>query len=160
MKSSTQQRPIDRMVSQFDQAQATSRYPVLTYVATVLIMFGLLAFVWAIPFPHIPFLGKYNGFVNWASFLIAGFVYYALKLSPVVSYVVLFFFFASSYLIIQLEYWQKAGGPALWLIGSGVLIIGIIFFILSTKNKDQLRLLLVSPFAAAAKLLASLKVKY
>lgn len=160
MKSSTQQRPIDRMVSQFDQAQATSRYPVLTYVATVLIMFGLLAFVWAIPFPHIPFLGKYNGFVNWASFLIAGFVYYALKLSPMVSYVVLFFFFASSYLIIQLEYWQKAGGPALWIIGGVVLTLGISTFLIFNKNKDLLRLLFVSPIVTAAKLLSSVKVKY
>ncbi len=160
MKPSTQQRPIDRMVGQFDQAQAASRYPALTYVATLLIMFGLLAVVWAIPFPHIPFLGKYNGFVNWASFLIAGLVYYTLKLSPVVSYVVLFFFFASSYVIIQLEYWQKAGGPALWMVGAIGVIIGLLVFLVSSQNKDRVRLLLVSPFAAAARLLSSLKVKY
>jgi uncharacterized membrane protein YGL010W len=73
-----------------------------------------MGLVWAIPFPHIKFLGKYNSFINWASFLIAFAVYYYYRLSAVLSYLMLLILFGFSYLIIDLVSWQKTGGPLLW----------------------------------------------
>jgi uncharacterized membrane protein YGL010W len=93
------------------------------WICIPLIVFGLLGVVWAIPFPHLDFLGKYNGFLNWASFLIAFTLYYYFTLSPVLSFMMLWVVGLMSYGIVQLEYWEATGGPALWL-SSLVIFIG------------------------------------
>jgi uncharacterized membrane protein YGL010W len=80
-----------------------------------LIVFSLLGIAWSIPFPYLSFLGRYNGFVNWASFLIAFSIFYYYKLSPVMSYLMLISVFIMSFFIVVLEKWALSGGPALWL---------------------------------------------
>jgi hypothetical protein len=137
--------PVERQFEQYNQAAEHTAYPVLLYAAILFFMFGVLAVVWAIPFPHIGFLGKYNGYINWASFLIAGVIYYYLQMSPVVSYVLLLLTFAFSYCIIQLEQWQQAGGWPLWLVGAVMLTIGLVSQLLLLRRSSGVKLLLTGP---------------
>lgn len=116
-------RTIDRLFAQYAAYHQHPTNKLLQKIFVPLFFFGLFALVWAIPFPHLNFLGRYNGFVNWASFLIAFSIYYYYKLSPVLSYFILFTFFGFSYGIIQLERWQHVGGGRLWEVGL-VLFIG------------------------------------
>ena len=118
----------------------------------MLIVFSLLGLAWAIPFPYLKFLGVYNGFFNWASFLIAVAVFYYYKILPGLSYAVFFELFVFSYGIMQLDAWHKAGGPALWLISLVIFIpaFALQFANLKIKNTkpsvaDGLKFMIISP---------------
>jgi uncharacterized membrane protein YGL010W len=76
-----------------------------------LLLFGLFGLAWVIPFPYIKFLGRYNGDFNWSSFMLAFLVYYYIRLSPALGYVVLFVLLLYFYIITQMLQWQKSGGP-------------------------------------------------
>jgi uncharacterized membrane protein YGL010W len=99
----TPQRPLDLAIEQYASFHQKPANRVINYICIPLIVFSVLGFVWSIPFPHLAFLGKYNGFINWASFIIAFGIYYYLKLSPMLSYLMLFTFFGFTYIIIQFE---------------------------------------------------------
>jgi uncharacterized membrane protein YGL010W len=109
-------RPVDTYFAQYAQSHRNPINKLIHWVCVPLIVFSILGLVWAVPFPYIKFLGRYNGYFNWASFLVAFSIYYYYKLSPVLSYLVLLVLFGFSYLIIDLVAWQAAGGPALWLV--------------------------------------------
>ncbi|RZM10618.1 MAG: DUF962 domain-containing protein, partial [Pedobacter sp.] len=117
-----------------------------------LIVFSLLALVWAIPFPQLAFLGKYNGFVNWASFLIAFAIYYYYKLSPVMSYFMLLAVFIMSFFIVMLEKWEQSGGPAMWVSALVIFVLSWAgqFFGHKVEGKkpsflDDVKFLLIGP---------------
>jgi hypothetical protein len=163
MNPKTEQRPVERDYEQYDQVYQRTPNSFILYIAIPLMLFGLLCFVWALPFPHLAFLGRYNGYVNWASFLIAGLIYHYLKLSPIVSYLILFMFFGFSYGIIQLEQWQKAGGPSLWLTGIVILLAGIVGQIVLLKVANANRVLHLVPKSATwlcVSILKKAKLKY
>lgn len=109
-------REVDVLFDKYAESHQNHSNEVIHWICVPLIVFSLLGLVWAIPFPHLEFLGKYNGFINWASFLIAFSIYYYYRLSPVMSYLMLLLIFAMSYLIVQLERVEAAGGPSLWLV--------------------------------------------
>ncbi|PJJ80147.1 Mpo1 family 2-hydroxy fatty acid dioxygenase [Mucilaginibacter auburnensis] len=98
-----EKRPVDVVLDEYNSFHTNPTNRLISYLSIPLVSFGILAFIWSIPFPHFDFLGKYNGFINWASFLIAGMIYYYLRLSPLMSYAVLFVLAAFSYLIVSLE---------------------------------------------------------
>ncbi|GAA4903314.1 Mpo1-like protein [Mucilaginibacter defluvii] len=128
-KSSSNAQTQRKVQQLFVAYEAAHRHPVnkvVSYIATPLLFFGLFALVWAIPFPHIDFLGQYNGFVNWASFVLAVSVFCYYRLSPVLSYFILFTYFAFSFFIIKLEHWEQAGGPAFHIVPLIITIAGII----------------------------------
>jgi uncharacterized membrane protein YGL010W len=89
---------------------------VMHYICVPLLMFSIFGLLWAIPFPYFKFLGTYNGYFNWASFAIAIAVYYYLRISPLISYTMLFVLLGFSYLIMTLLSWQTTGGPAMWVV--------------------------------------------
>lgn len=107
------QRPIDVLIEEYAGFHHKPVNRVINYICIPLIAFSILGFVWAIPFPHLGFLGSYNGFINWASFLIAFSIYYYMKRSPILSYIMLLVLFGFTYIILQLESWKKTGGPVL-----------------------------------------------
>jgi uncharacterized membrane protein YGL010W len=109
-------RDIDVLLDQYGESHQNSVNKMIHWICVPLILFSLLGLLWAVPFPHLNFLGKYNGFLNWASFLIAFSGYYYYRLSPVLSYMMILIVFAMSLLVVQLEKWEIAGGPALWLV--------------------------------------------
>jgi len=161
MPPKIEERPVDIYFNEADLIYKASYFAAV--ISVLLMLFGLITFVWAIPFPHLAFLGKYNGYLNWASFLIAATIYYLLKLSPMVSYIMLFMLFGFSYGIIQLEHLQKSGGPALWIVGFGVLIIGLVIQMLSFKQKDvdkRAHQMLISPVWLIVFLLKKIGIRY
>lgn len=107
---------VDVLFDRYAESHQNHSNELIHWVCVPLIVFSLLGLTWAIPFPHLEFLGRYNGYLNWASFLIAFSVYYYYKLSPVMSYLMLLLIFAMSMGIVQLEKWELAGGPALWMV--------------------------------------------
>ncbi|WP_207422386.1 hypothetical protein [Desertivirga brevis] len=140
-------RPIDKVISEYP-ANSSNANPILQYFAIPLVLFGLLGLIWSIPFPQLGFLGKFNGFVNWASFVIAFSIYYYYRLSPVISYGVLLLVFAFSAGIVGLEKVQNNGGPAMGSVCLVVFMFGIAMqYFASGKEGSALspRNILVSP---------------
>ncbi len=147
-----------------------SKYPSargVDWICIPLMIFGLIGLITAIPFPQLSFLGKYNMFINWFSFVLAAAIYYYLKLSPMLSYLMLFFFGFCYMFIVQLEYIERDGGPALWqvslVIFGGALLVRLIANQLTGKPfsiSDELRSILVAPIWLWHIVLKSLKMKY
>jgi hypothetical protein len=163
MKQDAEQRPVDGYYEEYDAVYQRMSLRPVAYLSVILMMFGLMAVVWAIPFPPIAFLGKYKGYINWASFLIAAGIYYYLRLSPLVSYLLLFVLLAFSYIIIALEQWQKQGGAPLLAAGAIALFVGLLGQLLVLNQAGAAktwRLLALSPGWAAVSLFKSVKLKY
>ncbi|RYY35589.1 MAG: DUF962 domain-containing protein [Sphingobacteriaceae bacterium] len=160
-------RPVDELFSGYAVDNSTPANKTLQWFFVPLFAFGFFAFVWSLPFPHIPFLGKYNGFINWASFLLAVAIYAYYKLSPVLSYFILFTLFGFSYLIIQLEYMQKAGGSALWQVSLIILVVGFLGYFTATLAESRqigifkkLKNLLIAPLYLWHLIWRKVSVKY
>jgi uncharacterized membrane protein YGL010W len=117
----------------FDKYAAAHQNPVnkiIQIIAVPLFMFSVFILAWCIKFPYIKFLGQYNQDFNWASFLLAFSIYYYMRLSPVLSYFLLFILLGFFYIITEMVQWQNAGGPYLATIGLGIYCItGIALFI-------------------------------
>ena len=157
-------RPVDRRLDAF---QVTYKDFALKEVSVVLCTLGILGLIWTIPFPAFEFLGKFNGFFNWASILIAFVIYFYYRLAPVLSYLVIFIIGIYSYCIVQLEYWAAGGGPAFWLSTLLVFLLGgILYFSWSLKTKqgtrfaDFLNFMLIGPLYLASRMIRLLKLPY
>ncbi|HEY8928068.1 MAG TPA: hypothetical protein VIM55_02695 [Mucilaginibacter sp.] len=138
--------------SKYSENYQTALQKIIHWAAVLLIIFGLLGLAWSIPFPYLKFLGIYNGFFNWASFLIAAAVYYYYKKFPGLSFGVFFILFALSYGVMVIDSAHKTGGPALWLVSLAAFIIGAALQFSSLKIKGQkpsfnewLKFILISP---------------
>jgi hypothetical protein len=152
VKAAITSSPADALFDKYTESYQTPSQKLIHWVCMVLVVFSLLGIVWSIPFPYLKFLGQYNGFFSWASFLIAAGVYYYYKVLPGISYLTFILFFALSYGIMQLDNWHKAGGPALWLISSIIFLTAasVQFANLRLKNKkpslmDGLQFMIISP---------------
>jgi uncharacterized membrane protein YGL010W len=112
------QRPVDRYLAQYTADHQDPVNRVVQGICIPVMLFAVLGLIWMIPFPEIGFLKRhgYDTFLNWASFAIAALVYYYLRLSATLSYAVLLSIGVSSFFIVRLEYWEAAGGPAVWLV--------------------------------------------
>jgi uncharacterized membrane protein YGL010W len=143
-------RQIDKLFEQYAEYHPNVNN-VIQWICVPLIVFSLLGLAWAIPFPHLDFLGRYNGYLNWASFLIAFSVYFYYKLSPVMSYLMLILIFVVSMGVVQLEQWQLAGGPALGLVCGLIFVLSwLVQFIARGKSGKagaltELKFLFVGP---------------
>lgn len=123
MKKAEPKRQIDVLFDKYAESHQNPTNELIHWICVPLIVFSLLGLVWSIPFPHLSFLGRYNGFVNWGSFLIAFSVFYYYKLSPVMSYLMLILTFAMSFIIVLLEKWQLNGGPAVWQVCAIIFVL-------------------------------------
>jgi uncharacterized membrane protein YGL010W len=137
------------------------------WVCVPLIVFSLLGLVWSIPFPYLKFLGQYNGYFNWASFLIAFSIFYYYKLSPILSYIMLLIVFGFSYLIIELDLWQKAGGPAVWQVSLAIFVLSWIGQFIGHKIEgkkpsflDDIKFLLIGPIWLVHFILKRFNIRY
>ncbi|RKR82217.1 putative membrane protein YGL010W [Mucilaginibacter gracilis] len=160
-------RQVDVYFNKYADSHQNHSNELIHWVCVPLIVFSLLGLVWSIPFPHIGFLGRYNGFVNWASFLIAFSIYYYYRLSPVLSYCMLLLIFIFSYFIIGLENWQHAGGPMLWQSCLVVFALSWVGQFIGHKIEgkkpsffDDIKFLLIGPIWLLHFVLLKLKIKY
>jgi len=129
--------PIGSIISRFSESHTTSVNKLIHYITIPLVSFSVLAIVWAIPFPHLDFLGKFNGFVNWASFLIAGTVYYYYRMSPFLTYGILLLVFAFSAIIVSLEKLHLQGGPELHIIPMAILLPALLAQVAGHRSERQ-----------------------
>jgi len=163
MKPTAEERPVDTYFEEYNIVYQRMPLKPVAYVSVILLLFGLMAVVWAMPFPQLAFLGKYKGYINWASFLIAAGIYYYLRLSPLVSYLLLLLLLAFSYIIIALEQWQKQGGAPLLAVGAVALLVGLLGQLLVLNQAGAAktwRLVGLAPGWAAVSLFRLVKLKY
>ncbi|PAW93644.1 hypothetical protein CKK33_09110 [Mucilaginibacter sp. MD40] len=160
-------RPVEVFFARLDASHQNPTNRVLHYICVPLMVLGILGMAWAVPFPEIGFLKAYKGYFNWASFVIAIAIYYYLKLSPLLSYFMLFLMFGFSYLIMQFETWEKAGGPQLSAVSVGILLLALLGQYIGGKIEgkeqsfnDDTKLAHVTPLWVMFRLTRKLKLRY
>ena len=116
MKTIVEKRPVDVLFDKYAESHQNQTNELIHWICVPLIVFSLLGFVWQIPFPHLDFLGKYNGFINWPSFLIAFSMYYYFTLSPVLFFLMIWIICLMSYGIVQIELLIGLGSGTSYLI--------------------------------------------
>ncbi|WP_448702934.1 DUF962 domain-containing protein [Mucilaginibacter sp. AW1-3] len=165
--TATAKRPVDVYFDKYAESHQNETNELIHWICVPIIVFSLLGLVWAIPFPHLNFMGQYNGYFNWASFLIAFAIYYYYKLSPVLSYFMLLVVFAFTYMIIVLEQWHKTGGPALWLSCLVLFVLAWVGQLIGHKIEgkkpsffDDIKFLLIGPIWLLHFILIRLKIRY
>jgi len=154
----------------FDKFAVAHQNPVnkLIYIIFIpLLVLSLFGIAWVIPFPYIKFLGQYNQDFNWSSFLLAAMVYYYLRLSPVLAYVMLFILLVYFYMITSFLQIQKSGIDNLALVSLVIYTIScIVLFIGYIKEGKRLSWeyrvnnVLIAPVFLLHLVLRRFKVKY
>jgi uncharacterized membrane protein YGL010W len=167
MPNTPDKRPVDIYFDKYAESHQNETNELIHWICVPTIVFSLLGLVWAIPFPHIGFLGQYNSYVNWATFLIGFAVFYYYRLSPVLSYFMLLLIFVFTYMIVVLEQWGKTGGPALWLSCLVLFVLAWIGQFIGHKIEgkkpsffDDLKFLLIGPIWLLHFVLVRLKIRY
>lgn len=162
-----EKRPVDVIIDEYDSFHQKQANRVINYFGIPLLIFSIVGFVWCLPFPQLKFLGVYNSYLNWGSFLIAFSVYYYMRLSPVISYIVLLLLFALVYGIIQLQAVEKAGGFVVPQICVFVFVMTIILQFIGYQIEgkkptfaEEFKFLLTGPLWLLGVLLRKLGVKY
>ncbi len=102
-------RTIDGYFKRYDDLLKGATPIALLVIASVLFYFGVIGAVWTIPFPHLNFLHNYNGYFNWASFIIAALIFYWYSRSAMLSYFLLILLFSISYGVTLVEAAHKLG---------------------------------------------------
>jgi uncharacterized membrane protein YGL010W len=160
-------RPVDVYFNKYAESHQNPQNKLIHWICVPLIVFSLLGLVWAIPFPYIKFLGQYNGFFNWASFLIAFAIYFYYKLSPTLSYLMFILVFAFCYGISELQGWQKAGGPMLWQTCLVIFVLSWTGQFIGHKIEgkkpsflDDIKFLLIGPIWLLHFVLKKFSIKY
>ena len=162
-----EKRNIDVLFDQYSASHQNPTNKIIHWICVPLIVFSIIGLVSAIPFPHIGFLGKYNMYINWFSILMAACIYYYLKLSPILSYLMLFFFGICYFFVIQLEYLEKLGGPTLWQSSLIIFVLAWIGQFIGHKIEgkkpsffDDIKFLLIGPIWLMHFILKKLKISY
>jgi len=161
------QRPVDIYFAKYAESHQNPTNKLIHWICVPLIVFSIFGLLWAIPFPHLKFLGTYNGYFNWASFAIAFSIYYYYKLSPVLSYFMLLVLMIFSFGVIQLADWQTAGGPMLWVVCLVLFILAWIGQFAGHRMEgkkpsflDDLKFLLIGPIWLLHFILKKFSIKY
>lgn len=145
-------RPVDILFDKYAESHQNKTNKLIHWICVPLIVFSLLGLIWLIPFPQLSFLGQYQTFFNWASFLIAFAMYYYFRLSPVLFFLMVWVIFAMSFGIVQLEMWEKEGGPQARIIFAVIFVLAWIGQFIGHKIEgkkpsflDDVKFLLIGP---------------
>ncbi len=153
MQKQEEKRLVDVYFDKYSESHQNPTNKIIHWICVPLIVFSLFGLVWAIPFPYLDFLGRYNGYVNFASFLIAFAIYYYYRLSPVLSYLMLLLIMFFSAGIVSLEKMHNnEGWPQMWQVCLGIFVLAWIGQFIGHKIEgkkpsffDDLRFLLIGP---------------
>jgi len=168
MQKQEDKRLVDVYFEKYSESHQNSTNKMIHWICVPLIVFSLFGLIWAIPFPHLDFLGRYNGYVNFASFLIAFAIYYYYRLSPVLSYLMLLLMMFFSAGIVSLEKMHNnSGWPQMWEVCLGIFVISWIGQFIGHKIEgkkpsffDDLRFLLIGPIWLLHFLLKKAGIRY
>ncbi|HEX7365831.1 MAG TPA: Mpo1-like protein [Pelobium sp.] len=162
-----EKRPIDILFDKYSESHQNTTNKLIHWFCVPLIVFSIVGLLTAIPFPHLAFLGKYNMYINWFSFVLAICIYYYSTLSPILSYFMLFFFGICYFFVVQLEYLERAGGPALWQVSLAIFTLGWIGQFIGHKIEgkkpsfvDDVKFLLIGPIWLLHFVLKKLNINY
>ncbi|RYY07570.1 MAG: hypothetical protein EOP43_02885 [Sphingobacteriaceae bacterium] len=136
IKKEIPQREIDRYFNYYSDTALTDNSKIIRRICAWFAFLSLLGLSWIVPFPALNFLGRYNSYFNWASFVIAFSIYYYSKLSPLLSYAMLFSTLILSYAITVL---QKQLTNNLLLANLFFLILVVCVFIQFVANKKAVK---------------------
>lgn len=159
---------VDKIFNELD-AIYTNHNLSLMALLVFISYFGIMGIIWMIPFPQFDFLVKMNAhtFLNWGSFFIAIIIYLYLKLAPTLSYAVLLCISIISFFIVQLEYVEKDGGPAVIIVSIVLALIGLLglfFYIRKSGSKLDTKsfskLIGYGPIWLWSKLFKKFNIKY
>jgi uncharacterized membrane protein YGL010W len=160
-------RPVDILFAKYAASHQNPTNKLIHWICVPLIVFSIIGLVSAIPFPQLGFLGKYNMYINWFSIVMAACIYYYLKLSPILSYLMLFFFGICYFFVVQLEYIEKAGGLKLWESSLIIFVLAWIGQFIGHKIEgkkpsflDELKFLLIGPLWLLSLVLKKLNINY
>lgn len=168
MQKQEEKRLVDVYFDKYSESHQNATNKIIHWICVPLIVFSLFGLIWAIPFPYLDFLGRYNGYVNFASFLIAFAIYYYYKLSPVLSYLMLLLMMFFSAGIVSLEKMHNnEGWPQMWQVCLGIFVLSWIGQFIGHKIEgkkpsffDDLRFLLIGPIWLLHFLLKKAGIKY
>ncbi len=167
IKMKVEKRKIDILFDKYAESHQNPANKLIHWLCVPLIVFSIVGLLTAIPFPYLSFLGKYNMYINWFSFALAISIYYYSTLSPILSYLMLFFFGICYFFVIQLEHLEQSGGPALWQVSLIIFIIAWIGQFIGHKIEgkkpsfiDDLKFLLIGPLWLLHFILKKLNIKY
>ncbi len=121
---SNQNKTVENYFSQYAESHQNRTNVIIHWICVPLIVFSLLGLVWAIPVPAFSFLGKLNGYINLATFLILFATVYYLRLSFKLGLAMIFTIWVFSAGIITLEKMHR-----LYNWPSMGVVCGIIFFL-------------------------------
>ncbi|MFZ4861523.1 hypothetical protein ACL9RF_05005 [Sphingobacterium sp. Mn56C] len=160
-------RPVEQYFYELDQV-FTQGNKGLYALLLAFAFFGVMGIIWMIPFPQFEFMVKMNAhtFLNWGSFFIAIVVYLYLRLAPTLSYAILLCIGVMSFFIVQLEYIERDGGPAVLLVSLLLALSSItaLWFIANKESKftpkDFKRLLTIGPIWLWSKVFEKVKLRY
>jgi uncharacterized membrane protein YGL010W len=162
-----EKRAIDVIIDQYASFHQKPANRLINYICIPLIVFSVVGFVWSLPFPQLKFLGIYNTYLNWGSFLIAFSVYYYMRLSPILSYIMLLLLFALVYIIIQLQLAEKSGGFVLPQVCVFIFIMANIAQFIGYRIEgrkptfsDEFKFMLIAPLWLLSLVLKRFGVKY
>ena len=157
-----EKRPVDLVLDEYASFHTNPANRIINYICIPLVSFGILAFVWSIPFPHLEFLGKNQTFINWASFVVAFALYYYLRLSPMLSYLMLFLLGVFSYVIVSLEHTF-----VLAQVGLLLFVLGNIGQLIGYKKEGRrpvfaqdFKFMLIAPMWLFSLILKRFKIRY
>ncbi|SFH18701.1 Mpo1 family 2-hydroxy fatty acid dioxygenase [Pedobacter insulae] len=147
-----EKRPVDILFDKYAESHQNHTNEVIHWICVPLIVFSLLGLVWQIPFPHLDFLGQYNTFLNWASFVIAFSVYYYFTLSPVLAWLMAGIVGIMSYFIVKIELLYGLGSLTSCLIYVAIFVLAWIGQFIGHKIEgrkpsflDDVKFLLIGP---------------
>lgn len=132
-----QPREIDRLLQEYTAYHQNPTNIFIQRLFIPLFIFSLMGLITVVPFPYLAFLGKYNMFINWFSFALAITIYYYLRLSPLLSYLMLFTFGVLYFFIVQLEYVEQGGGPKLWQVSLAIFFISTAILSWGTTQESK-----------------------
>jgi uncharacterized membrane protein YGL010W len=147
-----EKRPVDMLFDQYAESHQNHTNELIHWICVPLIVFSLLGIVWQIPFPQLSFLGQYQTFFNWASFIIAFAMYYYFTLSPVLFFMMIWVIGLMSYGIVQIEYMVGLGSTSAYIIYAVIFVLAWIGQFIGHKIEgkkpsffDDVKFLLIGP---------------
>ncbi len=166
MKKENPKRQVDNYFNYYSEISPGLTSKIVNGICSFGLYFCLLGLSWLVPFPNLHFLGQYNSYFNWASFVIAFSIYYYSKLSPLLSYLMLFLTLIFTYIITILE--TQLDNKV--LLGEIFLSVFVAFFLVrfidykrSGKNstlKMELLFILIGPIWILHFVLKKMNIKY
>lgn len=146
-------RPVDAYFHKYAESHQNHTNKLIHWICVPLIVFSLLGLVWAIPFPEIAVLGRLNGYINWATFLILFSIIYYFRLSPALAVAMLLLIFVFAAAIVTLEkLHNQSGWPPMWQVCLVIFILSWAGQFIGHKIEgkkpsflDDLKFLLIGP---------------